>query len=268
MAIPPFKPGGYGPNDTPHAAELAELDAKLATRGLDSTAADTATGTISALGAWTTTAGKTVLVSGLGTSAQTTLGSGARFVLGDNDYVQYTASRTRTVFIHPTEAAFSFVQGDQYRIDDTNLSGTGATYGLQNQSGSGTVTLTVPIAKPHDAATITQVVAYFQVPVSILGGVVPASLPTLVLGRRAISTGAFTSVASTTFGTPASPTAYYNAGAPNTMTVNPGSNNVEDLTTYDFAIQVTDDSSPLARRIIWTGFKIVYGSIADNRPSQ
>jgi hypothetical protein len=269
---------GYAQNYTPQAVEFAQMDAELATFGLDATAADTITGTLSLQNTGTSTPNVTlegaaaVATGGGGGIIGTVLGSRGRLVLGAGDVPTYSTPRVRTVRMSLLETA---------RVDGLYYN-TGVDNGVVVDSLSGGITVVagvgalnigannrfhIPISKPHNGATLTTVRVYFFL------RAVPVTLPTLpfLLVWRESPAGVINAFSSGDRFTAASSVAYYNNGGVNVLTGTGFTNNVIDLSSYAYTIELLDDSNVVAvpnAKPIYTAIELDYTAIGDARWQQ
>lgn len=271
MAIPPVKPGGYGPLDVPRAAELAQIDERLAARGLDSLGADTVTGTLSLAQdpnhpiVHPTFSGGGCSVSAAGAIISTVPGSGGRLVLGDNDYPTYTATRSRSIYVSALEACRSSpaiaTSGNKLVVDQAS----GGVYAAAYSD------FVLPIAKPHDGATLFELFVYCFYTAS---PTIQASVTNLILVRWGVAVGYSGGGSPVILGQYAPGALGYNAGLPITLAMGGGfngvtfTNNVLDLQTYSYGIFVRFASPPTGANLVFTGYRINYTAIADERFTQ
>lgn len=250
MTIRPVKPGGWAKGMVPRAAELAQIDERLSTFGLDSEGPDTVTGVLSLTQDPAHPGTHPQIVTGAGSTVQVTNGrvdtkNGGRFILGDGDVPEFVSPVTRRVRISSLEACRSAYTSGPAGNSLSVVGGIGITSAV---AGSQDVTFALP--KPHDGATLTslKVWLYFTDPS------VASISYTAILTRVTAATG----VASTVVMGTASATASYSA-IPQAVTLSGLVSNVIDLSTYDYSLFWR---SPLLG-VALTAIELNFGSIGD-----
>lgn len=266
MAIKSVKPGGYGPNQTPRASELAQVDERLATYGLDaSIAGDTVTGVLSleqspyALGTHPKiTAFGDVRASHADAKIETA--NGGRLVLGDGDVPQYNpATRTRKVRVSFLEAHRSNPHLSSGIVDSGDASvvdpASGGIYSAPPGFGAA---YHLTIEKPMDGAALSSVRLWFYFR-DDPGSTINVGV---VIGREAVPVGGVTGL--TVMGGNAA-TYGYVSGTIQTLNVTGLVSNTIDLQTYTYFLQMT---SCVSQFIVYTAYELNYTSIADERFTQ
>lgn len=279
--IRPVKSGvGYAINDTPQAAEFAQIDQQLATYGLNSVAADTVTGTLSIQTDPLHTSTPATLtgnfnVTASGAIAGTVPGGGTIGVY-NGSYPTYSAARPRRIRMSLLELTRSEPTGSPLAagnipVIDPATGGVtqtpvGALIATQGFATAGAAQITIPMTKTHDGATIASVVLYFYWPV--LPNTVHTLTGKFALQKVTVATNALTSIGNVTFPTSASTSAP--AGTPHPVSIS-GLSEVIDLSTYVYRFLIQDpavNGSNETPGPIYTGIEINLTTIGDERFTQ
>jgi hypothetical protein len=258
---------GYAKNMTPQAAEFAQIDQQLSAYGLDGSSSDVLAGRMSLaqdpqnLGTapTLTTSGSIAVVVESGGVIGSVLGSGGRIALGAGDVPTYSPSRSRTVRMSMLEAA---------RVDDASALVVDPTSGgVTAGSGAGALNqFRIPIAKPHDGATLSTVRVFFFLRSE--PSALAVTMPFMRVYREDLSGNVVTFSAGDSYPTPASTELYYNNGQALTLTGTTYSNNVINVALYTYTIALVDDNGPVDSRPIYTAIELDYTAISDNRWTQ
>jgi hypothetical protein len=257
---------------SPSAAELAQIDQRLAAQGLDiSPAGDTATGTLSLLHD-PVRVGVTPKMTGSVSVAAGTLGTGpgGGTLICTGSTPTYTVARTRRVRFSMLELARSFPnisggvihQGNTPVVDPASGGITQAPSNAPGFAAFPDAQITLPISKPHHRATITSVALYFFFP--IFSGVMFGASGQITLQRIHNVTGAITSYGPST----AVPTVPQNQFSTAYAATISGLAVVVDLTTYVYRIVLQDIKTTGSVTVVWTGGEVNYSGIADEEFSQ
>ena len=248
---------------TPTVADFTALDAALtsAING-DGGGAYTPSAPIFIGGAGLWFAGPTTFASGATASFSTTF----PLAFGDSDYFVLGAGHsgaTRTIRTPCVEAASAFgygiTVGTAYAALESLIVGSRAIIPLRVHQGAtlASATLTFAVAQTHT-----------------LGA--PAFLPGFRVYQRSIATGVVTPlVASGGDGngfvypaTPASGTAWYAAGAAQTLTYTLAAATVIDRTQSTYFAEIVDESGRYSQtQNLYTDILLSFTSIPDNRPA-
>ena len=167
--------------------------------------------------------GSSITTSGTGTI---TSGANGSFVLNGSstDFIKLNTARTRTIIVP--------INADGYSTTWTaGLSGITAT------AVGNTVYVSLQ-DRVHQGATLSGVTLNFAVGVSHTG--VPSTLPSLAVYCMTAS-GTSANLGSPVSPSPATGSAWYNGGNPQTLTYTPSTNNVIDIGTYYYKAVITDE---------------------------
>lgn len=292
---------GYAQSMVPTSAAFAQIDEELSEYGLDSgngaaspsTTLDTISGLISVSQdslhptvhpGFTTSNPVTVTgvnsVTGAPSVAASVLGSGGRLVCGativdgaSTDVPKYTSDRSRIVQLSFLEACYSaphYNYNNNYVDAGTPYVVVSLTMGIQRSTqtpGAVQLSFDVPITKPHNGATISQILVYCYLSVAptSFGTTPPAEV---ILYQTDITTGAATAITNGTL--PGTNVAtYFVNGAVQTITITPTPPAlVVDLTQYTYSLHVRDDHGSTwpagtGCGVVWLGAAITYSSIPD-----
>lgn len=284
MTISRVNPAGWAFDSTLTSAQINQLDIDHANALDKSTAGDTLSGIIdvaatgglflNASGASITAATSgAVIAAELGGQIQVTgpgslmtTSSGGRIQLGDNDYPQFSATRTRTV-VQPLE--FPVVQTG-YTLTSAITGGLGGIYLTGTATGNEQAFY---LDKLHDGAGLSQVELAFFVGGSHSS--LPLNFPSLAIYRVPLVNGqSFTTTvtpqALSTTPTQAFPNpgsvAAYQTGTLQMLTYTCNTGNTIDRTKYSyFAILVDENGSGAVAGTAYFGMILSYVGIADMR---
>ena len=203
----------------------------------------------------TLSSGKKITVTGSGSKIITA--SGGRFVLGDNDYPTFSAARSAARVLPANATVYTTME---------------TTSGTSQQTAAGQL-FQLQIPSIFHGATLLSAQAFF-VPSSGYNGQPTGAGTQVKLGvaRVYYNGGAVDNLLSTggglvTYPTPASGTAYYNAGAITSLTFSSDQNNVMDLANYYYFVSVFgEDGSNYHANTNFTTVVVTFANILDMRP--
>jgi len=246
MAHGRVKPAGWGVNDKLTSAQINQIDINVS-ESLDKTAAgDTIAGTVA-----TTGAGR--IEAAAAAAIRSTAAGGIRHDGGANDWVTFSANRTRTLMSPLTPVFESANMTTNYHLQASAVTGSFGTW----------------LRPEHDGGVITAVILWFRIQTG--HAAVPAVKPTLriALYDLTLSTGAVGNLAVTGTQTISPAVAvgpYENGGAVQSYTYTCTQNNAIDRSKHRFGLFVVDENganSQIGNE--YFGAQVVIGSIASMR---
>jgi hypothetical protein len=233
--------GQWPPETVPTARDLALFD-RAQSQGLRMAQTNTLSEPLIIGGAGVRFTGQGHLLSG-GLRTE----SDGRLVLGDSDFPLLGTPRSRTILVvlgasmrasHPDNAGNYELSTDPFGVR------------IKRSLNGDPLYTAVDPYDLHDGATLSSATLCFRVGVAHAG--IPGFLPRFTIGRYPVGTGtpqyltadgSVTSGGGAALATPANASAYFAAGAPQTIELAFTQNAVIDASAYTYEIEIADETS-------------------------